>query len=470
MKELLEHPWVVGNDGWQRPNDGAFPALTKDSIDMQIIHEMELFGFKPDTVMDSLIKNSFDPATATFNLLKSKKVKSPRIPSNRLAISGSGPVYLKGIVSMPNSMGNSPMHSQGNSPQSKSPLSSQEIEAPPLHYRGVDSSAPNSRVSPRRLAPRPTLLRVHSQSISRNRSVSNTEPRAVKMPSLEGQVKRKRSTSDNQELAPDAPSRSPEHSRLRFAQSSIQKPTPEIHIELHNELESAERLSITTPKRRTQPTFSSLGSNGLDEKRKASQGRTILSTDCLPPPNSIDAPRSQPVTKPVWDDLVGLTVPPRSRSPVNSSTYLRRQSATPQRLTREQKNWSSLPEEGATKSQFSSQMKSLTRQIRANREAEERSGSGPRSLRSPISATSDKNPEDILDQIKAYFTKNNIPFEPVGPYALKGLHVTKNVRFEVEVCNIPNLQQIYSIRMQRIDGDWESYKDFCSECLLELKL
>lgn len=94
----------------------------------------------------------------------------------------------------------------------------------------------------------------------------------------------------------------------------------------------------------------------------------------------------------------------------------------------------------------------------------------PRARRTAFSVTSTKDPHEIVTQITDYFEQTKMRFEPIGTFCFKALDEKRNLRVEIEVCEVPNLKNIYSIRIQRVEGDWMEYKKFCHTLLPKLQL
>jgi len=186
----------------------------------------------------------------------------------------------------------------------------------------------------------------------------------------------------------------------------------------------------------------------------------------------------KPITQPVWSDknYAETPEPVILRNDSKKSTDYQKRLSVGRKVNyqlnlKSRGTWDPKKQNLADgQSKMSSSVFSITKQMLAKRAAEKVDLNEPRVLKTPFSVTCSKDPKDILKYIETYFKIAGIPFEAVGSFALKGLIVESNIRFEIEICQVPNLQNLYSIRMQRIDGDWEKYKEFCETLFADIKL
>lgn len=88
-----------------------------------------------------------------------------------------------------------------------------------------------------------------------------------------------------------------------------------------------------------------------------------------------------------------------------------------------------------------------------------------------VSATSSKPPSVVLDEVMQQLRKKRIPFKKVeGSYILKCDLPEKSLRFEVEICKLPRLEEVCFVNMKRIAGETFVWKDFCTQFFSSLQL
>jgi len=95
---------------------------------------------------------------------------------------------------------------------------------------------------------------------------------------------------------------------------------------------------------------------------------------------------------------------------------------------------------------------------------------GPRPMRLPFSQISTKQPSEIIEQILQHFEKERISYEPIDNFTLKALEPKVKVRFEIEICTVPNLPKLHCVRTKRVEGEWCDYKQICNNLKENLKL
>lgn len=430
MAQIENHPWIVHTDNWKcKEIESKIPQGKQIYIDDSILAQMELFGFTRDTVLHSIKSKSYNPASATFNLLQLRKdrAKSSNHTRRLKRVDSYGPGYVSGVVSLPTSVTTSP----NDSPDSKSPRISPTfipLPSPSTNIPHLHSQSPN----------RPTLTRVQSQKFAPCR------PRSATANEILLRKKRKRSASDKD-----------------YSQTK----TPITQLVLtpsRNKFEkSTSGLRFQTSPRTDEPK------SNLQEKQEAERNTTTREPKPKPAPlrKTVSESFGNELDPDHNDEIILRNSPETQKSPTTRMKL--RNSGAPGLLHHEYPN-----DHQNDKGTLSSRVFSMTKQIISKRAAEKAqlSPDEPRALRTPFSITSTKNPKNILAQIENYFQLVSIPYEPVDTFVLKGLHVQHKVHFEIEVCRVPNLQNLYSIRMQRVDGEWEKYKEFCKELIIHLDL
>lgn len=444
MDEIIKHSWLVHTDNWECIIEETGTKIDNVNIDDSILAQMEFYGFTKETVIRSLQNKSYNPATATFNLLQLRKdkAKSSNHESHRRIrrVDSFNPAYLRGIASTPTSVSTSP---QNCSPGSKSPRTISPtfyaMLTPLTHIPNIQTqqSSPN----------RPTLTRVKSQTTNRQRSATANEILR----------KRKRSASD----------KDPE-----IIHKNVTEISPLLLNPSKPRYEKSGLRFQTSPRKDEQQGESQTNESQKTELENDNNTITKQQTGI---PSQI--PSSKVIeAKPVLRKTVSEFFGEKEDNEVDKDEIILRNSPQLHRVAKGLRNTNSgIPTDinDSGNAKLSSRVFTLTKQIisQSKKTAEkEKNSDEPRALRTPFSVTSTKNPKEILAQIENYFKVVNIPYEPVNKFVLKGLHSDFKVRFEIEVCRVPNLQNLYSIRMQRVDGEWEKYKQFSEELISHLDL
>ncbi|KAA6400217.1 MAG: putative Serine/threonine protein kinase OSK3 [Streblomastix strix] len=88
-----------------------------------------------------------------------------------------------------------------------------------------------------------------------------------------------------------------------------------------------------------------------------------------------------------------------------------------------------------------------------------------------VSATSSKPPEIILKEVEDLLKQKNITPKRVGEtFVLKCDYTAKAIRFEVEICRLPRLDEVCFVNMKRISGETFAWKEFCTQFFSALQL
>ena len=98
-----------------------------------------------------------------------------------------------------------------------------------------------------------------------------------------------------------------------------------------------------------------------------------------------------------------------------------------------------------------------------NKKAAEAQRNEPRTARVPFQSkmTSSKQPDVIMDILEAKLRLLDLSFMKLSNFCIKVVCEGANVQCELEVCRMPGLSDMYSIRMKRVGGDWTAYRDIC---------
>lgn len=429
MEEILNHPWVIHTDNW----DHKYLQKTKKEkeINETLLAQMQILGFDKETVIQSIKEKKYNRAYGTYQLLK-RKSKKPSSQENLLHHNTSRHAHRTGTFtdgctySLPTSNATSPNTSQVFDPKEK------------LHD-GISDSQIRLSLSPNTIS----LNQINSKLSSRtqqSKRIPTLRVQSSKFPARE-ELKlliEQQGNDDNIEFL-NSPSSKQRKSSLRYQLSP-------------RDVEEVKSLSPTLIKKHgTSPS----SPTKEEEIKKDVAKIKELKSSCEVPVLKLN---NLKITTELANDQNPTIVTLRN------NRFIRKNVHSMKRRTLDlNKNGN----DGALSSTLFSLSK---KQIISGRGDSNQGVDVPRALRTPFSASSTKDPKLILTLIEKYFTCNNIPFEPLGPFSLKGLYCPSKVRFEIEVCSIPNLPDVYSVRMQRVDGDWESYKDFCEELLSNIEL
>eukprot|EP00770_Monocercomonoides_exilis_P011368 MONOS_11312.1-p1 / transcript=MONOS_11312.1 / gene=MONOS_11312 / organism=Monocercomonoides_exilis_PA203 / gene_product=Serine / transcript_product=Serine / location=Mono_scaffold00561:38499-40993(-) / protein_length=773 / sequence_SO=supercontig / SO=protein_coding / is_pseudo=false len=88
-----------------------------------------------------------------------------------------------------------------------------------------------------------------------------------------------------------------------------------------------------------------------------------------------------------------------------------------------------------------------------------------------VSATSSKPPQVILEEVTGLLKKKRIGFKRVeGSYVLKCEYPDKAIRFEIEICKLPRLEEVCFVNMKRISGETFAWKEFCTTFFSSMQL
>jgi MAP/microtubule affinity-regulating kinase len=88
-----------------------------------------------------------------------------------------------------------------------------------------------------------------------------------------------------------------------------------------------------------------------------------------------------------------------------------------------------------------------------------------------VSATSSKPPDVVLEEVSQLLRRKRIGFKRVEEsYVLKCEYADKGLRFEVEICKLPRLEEVCFVNMKRISGETFVWKEFCTQFFSSMQL
>jgi hypothetical protein len=80
-----------------------------------------------------------------------------------------------------------------------------------------------------------------------------------------------------------------------------------------------------------------------------------------------------------------------------------------------------------------------------------------------IDCTTNRSPNSVLSDILKSLENMKITFSKVSDYFLKCSKT--GIKFEVELCRMENIENIHVVRMKRLDGDVQKYREVCNKAL-----
>ncbi|KAK2950847.1 putative serine/threonine protein kinase [Blattamonas nauphoetae] len=85
--------------------------------------------------------------------------------------------------------------------------------------------------------------------------------------------------------------------------------------------------------------------------------------------------------------------------------------------------------------------------------------------------TSTKPPEEVLELVLAVLQKRRVEVKRVeNSFAVKCSYPEKGLRFEIEICRLPRLDEVCFVNMKRISGETFVWKEFCNQFFSALHL
>jgi Kinase associated domain 1 len=80
-----------------------------------------------------------------------------------------------------------------------------------------------------------------------------------------------------------------------------------------------------------------------------------------------------------------------------------------------------------------------------------------------VNCTTAREPHIVLQEMVRSLENNRVQFKKVGNY---GLRCTKNqVRFDMEITHLDNLDNIFVVKFKRIAGEMQQYKEVSGKVL-----
>ncbi|KAK2962642.1 putative serine/threonine protein kinase [Blattamonas nauphoetae] len=88
-----------------------------------------------------------------------------------------------------------------------------------------------------------------------------------------------------------------------------------------------------------------------------------------------------------------------------------------------------------------------------------------------VSATSTKPPDVVIEQVLAVLQKRRVEVKRVeNSFVLKCHYPDKALRFEIEICRLPRLDEVCFVNMKRVSGETFVWKEFCTQFFSGLQL
>lgn len=494
MEEIKKHPWVVGEDGWQLPNKKTEDTVTEvssEDLDPNIVQELEKLGFNVDSVLESAKTNQFNSASATLSILMEKKRKESELQTKSVQRTVSD---TRAINRMSwNARGSRSPHpsqtpSRGSSSRAETPMRLPISRSTNLSPSVSPTTSPlvsqESSVSLRRREIQRARFRGHKRTMSEQVRFDNipvpqnsrSKSPGVRMRTQYHQTSPVRTSSSETENS--------EYDQLDEVDTSSAKDDSESSS---LSPDSSPSKSVTHSHRRHK----SLGNVLFDPDGKEEETDPSALPLFTPKPNGssevvnrmLEEIRNYPKSY-----LLKKTKASSTQNPVTSSTASTTSTALqasapalsgPKAITEEELHSMYMLEahereeyskDLAKKMEQQKQQKTFKNFVQSlkhmrKRTEQELTNTEPRQLRSAFhnSMMSSKPPAQILEEIKRVLATKGLPCERMSSYCIRVPHVSTGVVFELEVCQLPNISEMYYIRMKRISGEWTDYRDIIHE-------
>lgn len=517
VDDILQHKWLQGNDSWQYISYTSNSQRSLDSFDCQILHEMEKLGFNRDHVIEALLNNSFNHLTTTFNLLAKIKSKNNDFQPN----------MVQAAVSTPASVESSPCSSVHNSPDLPgisvcrqhslqiatisindhfptseptarknsvvSVYSSNSKFSSDCHLKKENGQVEQlpTNTSYRRRLQAEKFRKGNSETFNKINLLTKDDEKvhtgAAGVVDSSPSSLRKRSSSIKIESSPLRNSPPTTNLPMNNTYSSNRSPIIEVNNDIDNYSQSPSSFFLNE-------SSASINHSTGNSSNTTTKTHRRYKSEAYKNATQMD---HQPITKPLWSELQFsnpdsnmnsghngniITVHSNLNHSISSSSNSgckkeEEEQLEPPCLTEEDlKNWKAF-EESERQQISDSNKKSFatilnwTKQM-LHRRATEKPTNQPREARiaHSNSTTSSKPPKFIISEIKQVLENYKIQYEHTAPFCLKAIYAPKSIRFEVEICTLPNLNKIYVVRLKRIAGGWADYKELCDLVLTNLTL
>lgn len=423
ITEIMEHPWV--HDPTAAPIIVAVGE--EEVVDPAIIREMVRVGFEEDIARQSVKRNSCNPASATFSILMDRKRKRESLQSHKMVHRAQSEDLRPddgGITAALFSKARTrPIvrnaHQGGM----------QTLGVERTHKRTKSDDGKGG------LTPSDTSANVAKES---------SLPPDLSLPCVELADP---FPSPPSKPAPMPPPASAAHRRLM--RNSGHRRCHSVDVK-HSE--KPEQTPATTP------IFNKMFED--QEQRDVHRGTV-----------SVPAAMSQ---LPCRERPAG----PSPSDPHHVNRSLTERSARPKTLTEEEaEEWrraaeqeqreladhlNALEVDDGSKKAFK-MILSYTKRLLNKRAADEQQPVEPRQARVafPNTMSTSMEPSEIIPILEAKLSALGMQFMRQEAFCLKVVSVSMNVQFEVEVCRMPRLTDMYCIRTKRVAGDWECYRSIC---------
>jgi hypothetical protein len=462
LEQIKNHPWVKADDNWECPFTIGSKKHRRENLDKTILSNMEVLGFDLQQTIDAVTNQSYNAAYASYHLferkLNAKTVTTitdiSSIPLNQLPSDWAAIEQLVSRQGSPNSLPNSANSSPANSRPNSPPRILPTHTKPKLTH----TTSAKFQVATRARTCSPSHQRPKLPETLSNRPRTRLQNSMLAPPRTESEVQ------------PSTLRVRPPMKRTKTPKELFRRRAPECKlIEIPPELQVYDLPVPFTPReRKSKPLFRCHSADFSSIDLKAREGITRedltrekpvwTSKEHIQFNRNVSARNFGKVTPP--SNLVPVTAP-RLLSMEDYEKYRNPIAEIPQPKSKQEKS-----------GKFAS-IVNWTKQVLAKRTEPAVSEDVPRSVRTVFSGetTTSKDPHIVLENIKNLFRRCGIEYQAQTTFCIKGTRAPENpVEFEIEVCAVPGLSKMYLLRLHRIEGEWEDYKNFCSFILQNVEL
>ena len=85
-----------------------------------------------------------------------------------------------------------------------------------------------------------------------------------------------------------------------------------------------------------------------------------------------------------------------------------------------------------------------------------------------VNCTTARDPQSVLGEMIRALDINRVSYQKLGSYGLR-CH-KNNVRFDMEIAHLDNLENIYVVKFKRLAGELQQYKEVSGKVLSNMNL
>lgn len=85
-----------------------------------------------------------------------------------------------------------------------------------------------------------------------------------------------------------------------------------------------------------------------------------------------------------------------------------------------------------------------------------------------LNCTTARDPQSILQEMLSSLTVNKVSHKRIGSFGVRCQQ--QNVRFEMEIAHLENLDNIYLVKFKRLAGEMQNFKEVSGKVLARMNL